>query len=179
MGQTATLLCLDEAGFRQVAAHPESVEAHQLALATESFNKTFLGLQFVLAKAQPTEQADLVGQLFEPPTSVGQEIDYEHIDWENLSEDVPLEGTAVYYHDPATGQALAAFLATVTDDAFRHAFDPDELNREGIYPGDVWNREVDENIGYNVRHLLEELHHLQHFFARTSAGKHYCICYVG
>ncbi|HEX8659793.1 MAG TPA: DUF1877 family protein [Hymenobacter sp.] len=57
--------------------------------------------------------------------------------------------------------------------------DPDELNREGIYPGEVWNREVDENIGYNARHLLEELHHLQRFFAQASAGKHYCVCYVG
>ena len=112
---------MDEAGFWQVNAHPESVEAHQLALATESFNKTFMGLQFVLAKGQPPEQADLIGQLFEPPTHVGQEIDYDRIDWENVSEDVPLEGTAVYCHDPATVQALAAFLATVTDEAFRHA----------------------------------------------------------
>lgn len=53
------------------------------------------------------------------------------------------------------------------------------MNREGIYPGEVWNREVDENIGYNARHLLEELHHLQRFFAQASAGKHYCVCYVG
>ncbi|HEX8659794.1 MAG TPA: hypothetical protein VF690_19785 [Hymenobacter sp.] len=118
MSQAATLLCLDEVGFQQVATHPESVEVHQLALATKSFNKTFMGLQFVLAKGQPPEQVDLVGQLFEPPTHLGQELDYDRIDWENLSEDVPLEGTAVYYHDLATVQALAAFLATVTDEAF-------------------------------------------------------------
>ncbi|MFD2717110.1 DUF1877 family protein [Hymenobacter monticola] len=179
MGQIASLFCLDEAGFQQVAANPESVAIPPLALASEGFNKTFMGLQFVLAKGRPPEQAALLGQLFEPVTHVGAEIDYDQIDWENLSADVPLEGTAVYYHDPATVQALAHVLATVTDDAFCQAFNPDELNREGVYPGGVWNREVDENIGYNARDLLEELHHLQHFFALASAGQHYCICYVG
>jgi hypothetical protein len=176
MGQTAMLVSLTKSSFDQLAADPASFDYHQVALASEGFNKTFEGLRFVLSKAKP-EEADLLAHLFEPSLFVGEEIDYAEIDWDNLPADMPLEGTAVYYHDPATVQALSAQLVTVTDQDFRQAFDPDELNRSGIYP-EVWNRKEGENQAFNERHLLRELHHLQHFMATTSAGNHYCVCYI-
>jgi hypothetical protein len=177
MGQTAVLFSLDKTNFDQLAANPASFDYHQVASASEGFNKTFEGLRFVLAKAKP-EAAGLLAHLFEPALFVGEEIDYAEIDWDDLPSDMPLEGTAVYYHEPTTVQDLSTHAATVTDQAFRQAFDPDELNREGIYPA-VWNREQGEDQGFNEQALLDEFHRLQHFLATTSAGGHYCICYVG
>jgi hypothetical protein len=91
---------------------------------------------------------------------------------------MPLDGTAVYYHDPTTVQDLSPQVATITDQDFRQAFDPDELNGVGIYPK-IWNREASKNNAFNEQALAEEFHLLQQFLAEASAGSHYCIYYVG
>nr|GFD47950.1 hypothetical protein [Tanacetum cinerariifolium] len=98
-------------------------------------------------------------------------------DWEQVSEDFPFD--IPYYNPPETVDAIATFLATVTDEAFRQAFDPDELNQAAVYPGQVWNRETAPNIGYNERDMLAELHLLQNFFARIQQQGNYCVCFVG
>ncbi|SFQ82349.1 DUF1877 family protein [Hymenobacter arizonensis] len=177
MGLSAVLHSLDKRTFDQLAADPASFKYYRVAVASASFDKTFEGLQFVLCKAKPAA-ADLLSRLFYPLLFVGEELDYAHLDWDNLPPDAPLDGTAVYYHDPATVQALATHVATITDPDVRHAFDPDELNREGIYP-EIWNREADANNGFNEHALVEEFHYLQQFLAQASAGGHYCVCYVG
>jgi hypothetical protein len=177
MGQSAVLHSLDKATFDQLAANPTSFEYYKVAVASACFDKTFEGLRFVLCKAKP-EAASLLTQVFEPLLFVGEEIDYAHLDWDNLPPDMPLAGTAVYYHDLATVQELSTHVATITDQDFGQAFDAEELNREGIYP-EIWNREAGENNGFNERALVEEFQLLQQFLAKASAASHYCICYVG
>jgi hypothetical protein len=177
MGQSAVLHSLDKGAFDQLAANPASFEYYKVAVASACFDKTFEGLRFVLCKAKP-EAASLLTHVFEPLLFVGEEIDYAHLDWDNLPPDLPLDGTAVYYHDPATVQDLSTHVAAITDQAFRQAFDPDELNHEGIYP-EIWNREEGASNGFNEQALVEELQELKQFLAKASAGNHYCICYVG
>ena len=176
---SAALSGLEETSFRQLAEQPGSFECWKVAVASEGFDKTFDGLRFLLSKGQSEDVIELVSQLFEPRTFVGKEVDYENINWDNLTGDEDLTGTAVYYHPPQTVKQLNSFLVTVTDEAFLAAFDPDEMNREDIYPGKVWNREVGENQGFNEQDMLDGLHLLQQFFARISQEFIYCICYVG
>ena len=177
MGQSAVLHSLDNNTFAQLAANPASFEYYKVAVASACFDKTFEGLRFVLCKAKP-EAASLLTHVFEPLLFVGEEIDYANLNWDNLPPDLSLDGTAVYYHDPATVEALSIYIATITDQAFRQAFDPDELNRAGIYP-EIWNREESANNGFNEQALVEEFQELQQFLSKASAGSHYCICYVG
>lgn len=109
---------------------------------------------------------------------MGEEIDYENIEWSQVSDDFPFDAQPTYYNPPETVDAIAAFLATVTDEDFKQAFDPEELNQAEVYPGRVWNRETAPDIGYNERDMLEELHLLQNFFARIQQQSNYCVSFV-
>jgi hypothetical protein len=133
------LLILNKRTFDQLAANPASCEYYKVAVASACFDKTFERLRFVLCKAKPAASS-LLTHVFESLLFVVEEIDYAQLDWDSLPPDTPLDGTAVYYHDPATVQTLSAYVATITDQDFRQAFDPEGLNREGIYP-QIWNRE--------------------------------------
>ncbi len=114
MGQTAVLSGLTENAFEQLARQPGSFEYWKESVASEGFSKTFEGLRFVLSTGQNEATVELISQLFEPRTYVGEEVDYEHIDWGNLTGNEDLTGTAVYYHSPQTVRELNNFLATVT-----------------------------------------------------------------
>ena len=179
MGQTAALFCLTAQDFQQLNADPAAFDWAQPQLDGESFNKTFEGLRFVLAKGRDTETTALVEQIFEPLSFVGKEIDYEAIDWDEVGGDFPFDAQPTYYNPPKVVDAIAAFLATVTDEGFRQAFDPEELNQAEVYPGRIWNRETAPNIGYNERAMLAELQLLRNFFARIQQRGNYCVCFVG
>jgi len=179
MGQIASLFCLTEQDFQLLTADHAAFDWSQPQLDGEGFNKTFEGLRFVLSKGRDAETTALVEQIFEPWSFVGEEIDYENIDWDQVSDDFPFDAQPTYYNPPETVDAIAAFLATVTDEEFKQAFDPEELNQAEVYPGRVWNRETAPNIGYNERDMLAELHLLQNFFARIQQQGNYCVCFVG
>ncbi|RZK14447.1 MAG: DUF1877 family protein [Hymenobacter sp.] len=106
-------------------------------------------------------------------------MDYENIDWDQASDNFPFDAQPIYYNPPETVDAIAAFLATVTNETFGQAFDPEELNQAEVYPGRVWNRDTASDIGYNERDMLAELHLLQSFFARIQGKGNYCVCFVG
>jgi hypothetical protein len=179
MGQAASLFCLTEQDFQQLHADPATFDWAQPQLEGEGFNKTQEGLRFVLAKGRDAETTALVGQIFEPWSFVGEEIDYENIEWDQVSEAFSFDVQPIYYNPPETVDAIAAFLATVTDEAFKQAFDPEELNQAEVYPGRIWNKETAPNIGYNERDMLAELHLLRSFFARIQQQGSYCVCFVG
>lgn len=179
MGQVASLFYLTQQDFQQLNADPTAFDWSQPQLDGEAFCKTFEGLRFVLSKGRDAETIALIEQIFEPHLFVGEALDYETIDWSQVSDTFPFDAQPTYYNPPETVDAIAAFLATVTDETFRQAFDPDELNHAEVYPGRVWNRETAPDIGYNERAMLAELQLLQNFFARIQQRGNYCVCFIG
>ncbi|UOQ77209.1 YfbM family protein [Hymenobacter sp. 5516J-16] len=85
----------------------------------------------------------------------------------------------IYYHTPAIVKAIADFLSTVTDEEFIKAFDPEEMNREGVYPSGAWNRDNKPSGLYNAPDILNEFQLLKSFFIRISTGDNYCVCHIG
>jgi Domain of unknown function (DUF1877) len=55
-------------------------------------------------------------------------------------------------------------LETISIDVFQNNFDHKELNKEGIYPQNIWNNEIKENIAFNVRHMTIEFENLKTIF---------------
>jgi hypothetical protein len=179
MGQVASLFCLTEHDFQRLNADPAAFDWAQPQLAGEAFNKTQEGLRFVLSKGWDAETTALIEQIFSSWSLVGEEVDYEIIGWGHVSENFPFEAPPIYYNPPETVDAIAAFLATVTAETFRQAFDPEEFNQAEVYSGRIWNRETAPDIGFNEGAMLVELHLLQHFFARIQQQGNYCVCFVG
>jgi hypothetical protein len=179
MGQVASLFCLTEQDFQRLNADPVAFDFSQPGLEGEAFNQTQEGLRFVLAKGRDTETTALVEQIFNPGFFVGEELDYENIDWDQASDDFPLDAQPIYYNPPETVDAIATFLATITDESFRQAFDPEELNRAKVYPSGVWNRKTGTNQGFNEQSLVEDLHLLKSFFTRIKQKDNYCVCFIG
>ncbi|MGI4735305.1 MAG: DUF1877 family protein [Janthinobacterium lividum] len=179
MGQVASLFCLTEQNFQRLNADPVAFDFSQPGLEGEAFNQTQEGLRFVLAKGRDTESTALIEQIFNPWSSVGEEIDYENIDWDQASDDFPFDAQPIYYNPPETVDAIATFLATITDESFRQAFNPEELNQAEVYPSGVWNRKTGLNQGFNEQALVEDLHLLRSFFIRIQQQGNYCVCFVG
>jgi hypothetical protein len=179
MGQVASLFCLTEQDFQRLNADPVAFDFSQPGLEGEAFNQTQEGLRFVLAKGRDTETTALIEQIFNPWSSVGEEIDYENIDWDQANDDFSLDAQPIYYNPPETVDAIATFLATITDESFRQVFNPEELNRTEVYPSGVWNRKTGLNQGFNEQALVEDLHLLKSFFTRIQQQGNYCVCFVG
>ncbi|TGE28054.1 DUF1877 family protein [Hymenobacter metallicola] len=182
MGQVASLHSVPIARFQRLA---DTAAPFVYAVDVEEsvyFDQTFQGLTYTLAKAcDNTAAPGLMEHLFESTEFLGEDFDLAKVDWDSdadLDHYMALEEARIYYHSPDKVQAIAACLATVTDEAFLAAFDPADMNRQGVYPG-VWNRNTGPDEAFNEQNTLQEFHFLRDFFARISSGAYYCVCYVG
>ncbi|HEX8429423.1 MAG TPA: DUF1877 family protein [Hymenobacter sp.] len=178
MSQAASLYCVDNDCFQRLETYPESFVPARNTGKIKSFY-TFEGLRYMLAKGRDLETTDLLSDLFEPSTFIGQEFDHNNVDWENEGDGfLALENARIYYHSPDAVKAIFDFLDTVTEKSFLELFNPDEMNHAGIYPN-IWNRNIGNDWACNEQHILQEFHDLKHFFAGISNGTNYCLCYVG
>lgn len=176
MGQTATLYGVDAACFQRLVDAPESVDMEREAQADAGFNKTQMGLGYVLAKDRDRATADMVVGIFEPPQFLGADFEWDEID---ADEALELEAARIHYNDPAAVQTIADFLATVSEDDVRAAFDPEDMNRLKVYPNGAWNRSPDPRYLYNEADILEEFRKLKQFFGQISQAGLYCLSFVG
>jgi hypothetical protein len=179
MGQSATLYGIDKISFQKIVDNPHSLDLDNLAKYSETFVKSFEGLRFVLSKGRDKNVVELVDKIFYPRTFIGEEVDFGNLDFENLPTDFDFENKAVYFNDPTMISNIASFLDTLSIEDFANQFDPDELNREGIYPGDIWNRHNEVNQAFNVRHMTEEYKNLKAFFNKLRTNKDYVLSFVG
>jgi hypothetical protein len=179
MGQSATLYGIDKKKFQKIVDNPDSLNLDKLAKYSETFVKSFEGLRFVLSKGRDKNVVELVDKIFYPRTFIGEEVDFENRDFENLPTDFDFESKAVYYNDPIMISNIASFLDTLSIEDFANQFDPDELNREDIYPGDIWNRHTEINQAFNVRHMTEEYKNLKDLFNKLRTNNDYVLSFVG
>ena len=179
MGQSVTLYRIDRNDISKVIDNPNGFELLKITKGYETFIKSFEGLRFVLAKGLEPAKKALIELIFYPKTYFGEQIDFSTIDFENLPEDFDFEKQPVSYNDPKNVSEISSLLDSISLDKFRSNFDHNELNREDIYPGDIWNDEATENIAFNFRHLSVEFQKLKSFFKTAVDNEDYLLSYNG
>jgi len=174
MGQSASLYRIDKSDFSKIVDNPNDFELFRITKGYEIFDKSFDGLQFVLAKGLDSESKNLIELIFSPTTFIGEEIDFD-----NLPDDIDLEKQPIYYNDPTKVSEICNLLDTISLEKFQNDFDHNELNRQGIYPSDIWNEETADNIAFNVRHMTIEFQNLKLIFKIAKENGEYLLSYVG
>lgn len=177
MGQTATLYRIDKNDFPKIQEHPENVRSI-VSKGDVSFQKTFEGFRFVLSKGQNQANTELVQQIFYPITYVGEEIEFDKLDIDNLPDDFNFESNAVYYNDPARVTEIASFLDYISIDKLNELFNAAELNKEGIYP-ELWNTKTEEDIAFNINHMSQEFEEMKAFFSKAQEEGDYVLNFIG
>lgn len=179
MGQSASLYQITNADFLRIAGNNDNLDLFAIAKTNQYFDKSFEGLRFVLSKGRVPETVQLVQEIFYPVSFLGEKIDYANFDFENAPDDFDFENTACHYHDPAKVALINQFLDSVSDEDFVKSFDPDELNANDVYPGDVWNTETGDDYAFNATHMLQEFINLKEVFKSAAIGKDYIFCTIG
>lgn len=179
MGQSATLYRIAPEDFSAIEADPDSFDPESSAKELATFDKTFEGLRFILSKAQDEATEDLAEQIFYPDTYIGEEVDFENLDIDNIPEDFSFESSAVYYNTPDKVAAIAAFLDAISNEEFIELFDADELNENDIYPGGVWNTETNPDIVFNANDMVKEFQVLKDFYSKAGSEGDYILSVVG
>jgi hypothetical protein len=179
MGQSATLYRISKSDFSKVENNPDDFGLFKINKSSETFEKTFEGLRFVLSKGQTQDSIELIKQTFYPKSTIGEQIDYSTLDFDNLPEGLDLLKEPVFFNDPTTIIAIASVLDKISIDDFKNNFNPDELNEQNIYPGGVWNRHTEPDFAFNERDMLEEFLRLKTFYHNARQDEDYVLSYVG
>lgn len=170
MSQTATLYSMTQTTFNRIKKRPAGIDIPAITESSLPLGNSFEGLLYVLSNGQQAETKLLLKQLFYPQQHLGEEMDwdnYENIDWDN---------PAIYYNTPEEVAEICAFLDTISPDQFSTSFEPDELNRNSIYPAGAWNSTTDPYREYNILHLLKQFSELKTFM--YAAKGNYVFCYL-
>jgi len=177
MSQSATLYSISSATFQRLFGAPgiEEFESSQ-ARSICTFQGTFMGLEFVLAKDQDEEDAQLAREIFNPVEMIGQ----ERFDDASLYEefDLPGEATAIPYLDPSTIEGINSFLQRASASDVENAYDADEMNDNGIYPG-IWSDDDDDEEMQGKSSLVEDFAKLKSFMNQAFRDKDYVLVFVG
>ena len=174
MGQSASLYPVTAAEFELLKANSDLTELPDISERAETFEKSFEGLQFVLAKCFDGSDRSLVSEIFYPNEFLGEEPDYGTMDFDNYEEtEEPL-----YYLSPQKVQKINTLISGLTEAVFISRYDSAELNDNEVYP-ENWDDSEDSNRSCNSRHLAEQFAALQIIFSEAAAGKNYLLVYIG
>lgn len=179
MGQSASLYRINESNFQEITEDFKDQDVYNIAIECKVFQKSFEGLRFVLSKNQSVENANLIQEIFFPEKFLGKEIDYSSLDFENIPDDYDFDSNAISYHDPEKVHSINLILSAITIEKFKELFDPNELNKNDIYPGNIWNDETSEDYAFNERHMTEEFIVLKTLFMNAKNEGDYIVSYVG
>lgn len=179
MGQSATLYRIAKTDFSKVEGNPDDFGLFKINKSYETFEKTHEGLRCVLSKGQEANAAQLVEQIFYPKSFVGERIDYSKLDFDNLPENIDLLKEPVYFNEPSLVESISTLLGTISVEQFQKNFDPDELNKQGVYPANVWNSRTELEYAFNVRDMTNEFLRLKGFYKLAKEGEDYILSYVG
>lgn len=179
MGQSASLYRISKSDFPKIIENPNDFGLFKLTKGYEIFDQSFDGLQFVLEKGLDDKSRNLIKSIFNPSTFVGEQIDFSKIDFDNLPDDIDLEGQPVYYNDPNMVSEINQLLDSISIQKFQNNFDHAELNKNDVYPGKSWNEQTEDNIAFNVRHMTNEFQNLKALFKTAFQNGEYLLSYVG
>ena len=177
MGQSATLYLVDKNEFSKIGDDPEYPVAN-IAREKTTFEKSFEGLLFLIAKGTSPEDTSLVRQIFYPEAYIGEEIDFENIDIETLPDDFDFDKQPLYFNDPHTVGEIADLLTAIEPGNIIALFDHTELNEHDIEPGQVWNDDEREGATFNALHMATELLQLKAIYEKAKDQDAYIVSFV-
>jgi hypothetical protein len=185
MSQSATLYRLDEDGFSQILEDPEGTDIFSIAKEYSTFRKTHEALLFILSKNQDEQTVRSLKQLFYPETNNSKSDDFEKIKAGVIPKGFDFESfykmmeNILHYNTPEVVQEIATSLSKISENDFRNSFDYKELNSNGVYPGDVWNDEADDDSTFNMGYMIKEFAQLKNFYQAASDEGDYVLSFVG
>jgi hypothetical protein len=169
MSQSATLYRISQKTFFEVQSAPEISFDVALAKDNETFDGSFLALEFILSKSFAA-----VTKLFNPTNHLGKK------DFENLSIEEQFEnyesGLTVSVISPDTVSEMNELLTQVSESTIR--YDSQELNDNDIYP-QVWHDNNSHDQVYNKRHILEDLIKLKTILKKAEIENDYIFLFIG
>ncbi|WP_231372826.1 DUF1877 family protein [Aureivirga sp. CE67] len=177
MGQCAALYRVKKPVFKQIEGDPSYFKI-DMTEENEIFDQNFEGLLFVLAKSVIDEFKERVIQIFYPSDYVGEGVDYESRNFDNLEDDLIFENKLIRYLAPKFVEELKELLNSIEKVDFMANYDSKELNENGIYPG-IWKDDEVPDQAFNKRHLEEGFDSLQNLFNRASVEGDYILAFVG
>jgi len=176
MSQSATLYRLSNNSFEEFkrTVDTQKVDLKKLSRSYETFQGTFMGIEFVLSKNQISETRELILEIFTPKQFI------EDRDLENIDETEDFEGFSedILYLNPDKVIAINNIISMISEENFAANFDPIELNTNYIYPS-VWNKNNSLNSVFTLTHILEDFRNLKLFFSNASKDRDYVIAFVG
>jgi hypothetical protein len=177
MGQSATLYLVDKSEFSKIGDNPEYPVA-DIAREKTTFDKSFEGLLFLITKGSRPEDISLVRQIFYPEAYVGDEIDFENIDIDELPDDFDFDKQPLYFNEPNTVSEIADLLAGIEPGNIIALFDHAELNEHDIEPGQVWTDDDREGVSFNAQHMAAELLALKSIYETAREQGAYIVAFV-
>jgi hypothetical protein len=187
MSQSATFYPIDCSNFAVIERNPNNSDLLSDRNNYVSFQGTHEGLRFVLSKALSEHETHLVNEIFYPTVYIGDvaptvfpnaEEAQEFVDMTDEEDNNSFNSAPIPYHDPEKVKQIAFLLNSITSEQLLKLFDPDELNREGIYPW-CWNSGKDAGQAYIERHLLGDYQNLKKLFDCASVTNSYLLCFMG
>ncbi|MEZ4910290.1 MAG: DUF1877 family protein [Saprospiraceae bacterium] len=177
MGQSATLYQIKERVFEKLADDPSCFKA-DMAEEYEIFEKNFEGLLFVLSKSIPNESKEIINQIFYPSNYLGESINFDSIDFENLEDESVLENEPISYLTPQLVGELKRLLDDINKTDFLSNYSSTELNDNGIYH-EIWHDDESPDQVLNKRDIEEGFDLLRNLFNRANEEGNYILAFVG
>jgi hypothetical protein len=146
----------------------------------ETFGITgaFMGIEFILRKVYDDSFRQEINELNYPSTHLGKTIDYDSIDFQNLTalEQLDLFDSTprIEYISDVNVKRISIFLNQLEEDKIKKSYNSKELNDNGIYPR-VWHDDESENLAYNLRCILDDTRQLISLFQNALNDDDYVL----
>ncbi len=169
MGLSATFYAVSALTFQTLTADPSSFHPKQ-AEQWITFDQNQEGVEHVLDKcmANPSLKAHLLFSpeaLLQPKPEAGASIEEHYLE-------------AVPYHPPERVTLWEEVLQNVSNECMVSAYDPEDMNQNGVYP-ETWHNDESPHLAFNRSHVVTAIEQLKVFIAEAHAEEHYILVFVG
>jgi hypothetical protein len=176
MGQSATLYRISKKEFDRISQLDQKEFDYSAVKSSAEFIKSFVGLEFVLAKGQDEISAELIRGIFNPIDALSPD-GYENLTWEEKFDAFDA-GQVIYYLSPKFISDLNAVLDKITEADIHAKYDSAELNANDVYPA-IWHDDESPNLAFNRTNILEDLAGLKTIISQAVAEQDYIFVFVG
>ncbi len=177
MGQSATLYRILIDNFE----NSEKDKKQMISLTKDfvTFEKSFLGLDFILKKGEDERTKEIINSLFNPEV---EEVDWNSIDFDSLSnkeENELLNGDdAVCILSTEKVKEINEILRRLNKEDIASRYDSKELNEHDIYPR-VWHNDNSPDKAFNLKNILDDFEQLRNIFKQAEKEGDYILQFIG
>lgn len=139
---------------------------------------TFMALEHYLKELVPPSAQPAVTEVFNPEKRLFRKVLPEAEDDTPEWREMVLLETAVPYLTPSLVQCVAEAIREISDQELLRLYNPDQLNRAGIYPR-CWTWAQDDFTAYSDRSLVEEFRRMKQLFLEAAFAGDYILAVTG